>query len=134
MKKSLKIMLISLMLLFLVFCVKCFAVNIDMNLASNLIDVASNVTDTNSIANASVNSYTNTNDTANSTISNATSNMDAAQSTTNTNSNSSSATFTNLSSLPESELGLTNILNILLIAIGFVLILLAIAIFIKINK
>ena len=35
---------------------------------------------------------------------------------------------------PESELGLTNILNILLIAVGVVLILLAIAIFIRLKK
>lgn len=36
--------------------------------------------------------------------------------------------------LPESQLGLTNILNIILISIGIVLILLGIAIFIRLKK
>jgi len=50
-------------------------------------------------------------------------------SSTKTNNNSSV-----FSTLPESELGLTNVLNILLIAVGFVLILLAIAIIIKLKN
>ncbi len=36
--------------------------------------------------------------------------------------------------LPESQLGLTNILNIILISVGVVLILLGIAIFIRLKK
>ena len=41
---------------------------------------------------------------------------------------------TSLSNLPEANLGLNNILNILLIAIGFLLILFAIAILIRLKK
>lgn len=107
MDKSLKIMLVSLLLVFLVFSSDCFAVNIDMNLASNLVDEDTNVVNNDVVSNTS---------------------------TTTTNTDSNSAMFSNLSSLPESELGLTNILNILLIAVGFVLILLAIAIFIRLKK
>lgn len=42
-----------------------------------------------------------------------------------------SETYNNL---PESQLGLTNILNIILISVGIVLILLGIAIFIRLKK
>lgn len=56
-------------------------------------------------------------------------------STTNsTLSNTSSGTISNLSPLPESDLGLSNILNIILIAVGVVLILLGFAIIIKLKK
>lgn len=41
---------------------------------------------------------------------------------------------TNLNNLPEANLGLNNILNVLLIAIGFLLILFAIAILIRLKK
>ena len=41
---------------------------------------------------------------------------------------------TSLSNLPEANLGLNNILNVILIAIGFLLILLAIAILIRLKK
>ena len=109
MNKSFKIMLVTLLLIFIVFSSNCFAVNVDMNLASNLADEGTNVVNNNVISNTS------------------TTNTNTAEST-------DSATFSNLSSLPESELGLTNILNILLIAVGFVLVLLAIAILIKIKK
>ena len=47
------------------------------------------------------------------------------------------ATVTNVSSLsnlPEANLGLNNILNILLLAVGFLLILFAIAILIRLKK
>lgn len=110
MNKSFKIMLVALLLVFLVFSGNCFAVNIDMNLASNLADGDTNVVNNNVSSNTSVTT------------------------STTTDVDTDSATFSNLSSLPESELGLTNVLNILLIAVGFVLILLAIAILIKIKK
>ena len=42
-------------------------------------------------------------------------------------------TALNLDDMPESDLGLTNILSIILIAVGIVLILLGIAIIIKIK-
>lgn len=113
MNKSFKIMLVTLLLVFIVFSSNCFAVNIDMNLASNLADNGTNVVNSDVSSNATTTSSTTSTNTAEST---------------------DSATFSNLSSLPESELGLTNILNILLIAVGFVLVLLSIAILIKIKK
>lgn len=57
----------------------------------------------------------------------ATENSSTEQSTTVTS-------VTSLSNLPEANLGLNNILNILLIAIGFLLILFAIAILIRLKK
>lgn len=49
-------------------------------------------------------------------------------------SSSSSAEVSNLSSIPESNLGLSNILSILLIAVGIILILLGIAVLIRLKK
>lgn len=125
MNKSLKILVISLICIFFIFSTNCFAVNIDMNLSSNLVDEDT----TNSYNDESSNS-TQTNDTSSATNNtNTTSNSTGTTSSSNRN---TSITDT-LQALPESELGLTNILNILLIAIGFVLILLGIAIFIKLK-
>ena len=120
MKNFLIASIISLIIVAL-FATRCFAVvpGIDMNLtgdtATNNTDTASNST-TNSTSSA-LNNTANTN----------------AQTTTGTSS-SSSGTVSSISSLPESELGFTNILNILLITVGVILILLAIAILIKIKK
>ena len=52
---------------------------------------------------------------------------------TNTEQQQSSTPLNPLSSLPESNLGLGNIINILLITVGVILIFLAIAILIKIK-
>jgi len=60
--------------------------------------------------------------------------IDNSTSNNSTLSNTSSGTISNLSPLPESDLGLSNILNIILIAVGVVLILLGIAIIIKLKK
>ena len=54
--------------------------------------------------------------------------------TNSTLSNTAVGTVSNLSPLPESDLGFANVLNIILIAVGVVLILLGIAILIKIKK
>ena len=59
-------------------------------------------------------------------------NMNLQNSNTSVESNTSSP-LNDLSSLPEASLGLTNILNILLIAVGILLILLAIAILIRLR-
>ena len=59
-------------------------------------------------------------------------NMNLQNSNTSVESNTSSP-LNALSSLPESSMGLTNILNILLIAVGILLILLAIAILIRLR-
>lgn len=58
-----------------------------------------------------------------------------AENTTNsTLSNTAVGTVSNLSPLHESDLGFANVLNIILIAVGVVLILLGIAILIKLKK
>lgn len=59
-------------------------------------------------------------------------NMNLQNSNTSVESNTSSP-LNALSSLPEASLGLTNILNILLIAVGILLILLATAILIRLR-
>lgn len=59
-------------------------------------------------------------------------NMNLQNSNISVESNTSSP-LNALSSLPEASLGLTNILNILLIAVGILLILLAIAILIRLR-
>ena len=140
MKKSLKILVFSL-ICFFVISSSCLAVNIDMNLSGNVIDASSNT-----VSSEIVNDVNNTS--SNSTVSNddydqfddaeytsnTTTNTLAQNSSTSGTSTSSSSIGDRLQSLPESELGLTNILNILLIAVGVVLILLAIAIFIRLKK
>lgn len=134
--KSLKIFLISMIFVFVVFTTKCMAVNIDMDLGSNLvnqnvlsnsemIDQIENVENT--MSNSSSNTSSNLESAGNVQASNQ--NGENVDSSTKTNNNSSV-----FSTLPESELGLTNVLNILLIAVGFVLILLAIAIIIKLKN
>ena len=110
MNKTFKILLVTFLFVFLIFTGKWLAVNKDMNLAANLADNNSNIADDNEIDNST------------------TDNSVASNTATSTSSN-----FNRLSSLPEAELGLTNILNILLITVGVVLILLAIAILIKLK-
>lgn len=151
MKKSIKILFILLVLTFITG--KCFAVNIEMNLNSvqtpstNQTDSTTNSSASNSavqnpaLTNIDANTPTNDLIGLNTTLSNSdengtstdttTGNQEA--STTNTVKNTST-NVSNLSSLPESDLGLTNILNIILIAIGFILILLAIAILIRLSN
>lgn len=141
MKKSLKILVFSL-ICFFVISSRCLAVNIDMNLSGNDIDASSNT------VNSEIVNDVNNTSSSNSTVANDDyDQFDDAEYTSNTaantltQNNSTSGTSTSsssiadrLQSLPESELGLTNILNILLIAVGVVLILLAIAIFIRLKK
>lgn len=154
MNKSLKILVISLISLFFIFATNCLAVNIDMNLTADLADSNTVTTDSNNIA-TQYNTTSNNSSTGNS--SNAISNETVVQNASNTVFGGTSAgsssndgslestagtSTTNrntgvadvLQSLPEAELGLTNVLNILLIAVGVVLILLAIAIFIRLKK
>lgn len=134
--KSLKIFLISMIFVFVVFTTKCMAVNIDMDLGSNLVNqnVLSNsemIDQIENVENTMSNSSSNTSSNSESAGNVQASNQigESVDSTTKTNNNSSV-----FSTLPESELGLTNVLNILLIAVGFVLILLAIAIIIKLKN
>lgn len=132
--KSLKIFLISMIFVFVVFATKCMAVNIDMDLGANLVDqnVLSNtemVDQIENVENTMSNSSSNTSSNSESAGNVQASNQIGGNVDSSTKSNSSI-----FSVLPESELGLTNVLNILLIAVGFVLILLAIAIIIKLKN
>lgn len=125
--KSLKIfktiLAIIIFLFVLLFGTNIYAVDIDMNLTN--IDTLSN----NDVSNSNTNTNTSANTSSNKTNTSTNSTTNTSSNTTNT-----SATVSSVSSLPESELGLTNILNILLITVGFILILLAIAILIKLRK
>ena len=147
MKKSIKILLL-IIVAFLFISSRCFAVNIEMNLTNNTAVASSN--ELLSVDNTASNSTTSSNVLApngsnsdSNTLTNAEVNSDAATNSDlsnatlsgSTQSNTeSSANVSNLSALPESDLGLTNILNIILIAIGFILILLAIAILIRLSS
>ena len=131
--KSLKIFLISMIFVFVVFTTKCMAVNIDMDLGSNLVNqnVLSNsemIDQIENVENTMSNSSSNTSSNSESAGNVQASNQIGENVDSSTKTNNNSSVF---STLPESELGLTNVLNILLIAVGFVLILLAIAIIIK---
>ena len=128
--KSLKIFLISMIFVFVVFATKCMAVNIDMDLGANLVgqNVLSNTEMVDQIENVE-NTMSNTSSNSESAGNVQASNQIGGSVDSSTKSNSSI-----FSVLPESELGLTNVLNILLIAVGFVLILLAIAIIIKLKN
>ena len=130
MNKYLKILLVIFVCVFFFFTMNCFAVNIDMNLSSNLVD--SNTTNTSNDI-ASEENTTNDNNSVSNTDLNTESNSNTVSNSEDTASNRISGTADALQSLPEAELGLTNILNILLIAVGVVLILLSIAIFIKLS-
>ena len=55
MNKTFKILLVTFLFVFLIFTGKCLAVNIDMNLASNLADNNSNIVDDNEIDNSPTN-------------------------------------------------------------------------------
>ena len=124
MKKSFKILVFSFICFFAISS-SCLAVNIDMNLSDNIVDSFSNTIS--SEASNSMSSYNNTtNSSLNSNAldddydqfgdedysSNTTSNM-VYQNTSKTEATTSSNIADRLQSLPESELGLTNILNIL---------------------
>ena len=60
-------------------------------------------------------------------------NMNLQNNTTTSGASNTASPLNALSSLPEASLGLTNILNILLIVVGVLLILLAIAILIRLK-
>lgn len=126
MNKFLKISVTFLLFIFIFFVENAYAANVDLNLASNLVDTNtnSNVSNTNIISNTI----------SNDTSSNTSANTNAISGTSDSTTESGTATFSNVSSLPESELGLTNILNILLITVGVVLILLSIAILIRLKN
>lgn len=121
MSKTFKVIIIALVIVLAVGTISSSAASINMNLESG-----------NNISDENVVEDTNTTDT--NTLANTTTNTTANTTTTDNNSGTESATVTSVSSLPESELGLSNIINILLIAVGVILIFLAIAILIRLGR
>lgn len=118
-KTILKISII-LVILALFVCSCVHATDVNMNLSNNAVNTSS-TTDNSNSATTTQNSNART-----------TANNQAADSSQSTLYNSSASV--NLNSLPEAELGLTNILNIILIVLGILLILLGIAIIIRLKK
>lgn len=139
--KNLKLIISISLILFLVFMIKpCYAVGLDLidDLTNNQTsDENSSDSQNNSdIDNNNNNSNNNIDDDSNSNSSSNTNTF--GNSTANTGNTSNTSTYeppaaTVTDSLPESEMGLSNILNILLIVIGVLLILLAIAILIRLS-
>lgn len=134
--KSLKICFIIVMLIILLsFTTNVLAVDTNINATSSE-DLLSNTTSTTNTSNTSDTS--NSTNTTNSTNSTNSSNVSNSTNSTNTTASSTSSANTNSitvqGGLPESDLGISNILSIILIAIGVLLILLAIAILIRLGK
>jgi len=118
-----KIMKISIFMIILMFSASVYATNMDMTSDDNeeSLDIVSS---TNNI-------YTYYNETYDDNISNNNTTSTTADYTENTNRVSSSI----LDSLPEvRDLGLANVLNILLIVVGIIIILLALAILTRLKK
>lgn len=115
------IKLLSIVLVFLLCMINfSFATDINMNLQENTVNVNNTVNETTM------------NNTTTRTESNETSNTERGSILSDDN--TPSATVTSASSVSDDTLGLTNILNILLIVIGVVLILLGIAILIRMHS
>ena len=113
--KKLKLVLLLLTIL-LFFTVPSFAIDMDLN------NTADNTSTTNStVPSNSLNTASNTSSSLGNTPSTLGSSSSDATSLTSSSS-SGSASVSSLSSLPEADLGLNNILNILLIAVGVILI------------
>ena len=113
MYKSLKIFFILIFLLMIILPNLAQSTNLDMNLTNNL-------------------DYNNVTNDANQNLSNTT----VENQNTNTSYNPQifqSGTTSSFSNLPEANLGLSNILSIILIVIGILLVLLAIAILIRLK-
>lgn len=126
--KNIKIIVLSIIFTLFISISSCYAVELD--LSDDLLESSSSVNSTNS-GNTTNENSSNTNLNTNSTNNTNISNENYNTNTSFTNS-TPSATVTN--SLPESDLGLSNILNIFLIVIGVLLILLSIAILIRLKK
>lgn len=102
----------------------------------NASDVNMNLTNTFPANSAQITSQNNS-QTSTNTLNSGSTNLsagDMARTSTPETYTSGSSTISSLSSLPESDLGLTNILCIILIVIGVLLILLAIAIIIRLKS
>ena len=133
--KNVKFIVLSIIFVLFLGITSCYAVDLDLSdeLENDLLSNSSNSNNSDVSGN-----YTNTNSnsSSNTNLSNTSTGNSTNSIYTNTDSGSTnstpSATVTN--SIPESDLGLTNILNIFLIVIGVLLILLAVAILIRLKK
>lgn len=143
MRKNLKIAIVLLVFVLSFISAHSYAASINMGLGANNVTASSNG-DITAVSNEVVgspiqdNTITSESNIVNDNLQAATQNIvdnNTEQSnTTPATTPSDSAIVSSVSSLPESELGLTNILNILLIAVGVILIFLAIAILIRLGK
>ena len=119
--KNVKFIVLSIIFVLFLGITSCYAV--DLDLSDDLISNSTN-SNTNNSNVSSNNTNTNNDSSSNTNTSNTSVNNNTNSSYTNTNSSSTnstpSATVTN--SIPESDLGLSNILNIFLIVIGVLLI------------
>lgn len=118
MQKKIKI-LFTMLILLLVFVHFSYATDIDPDALTSSFNNTTN----------SLDSTNTTNSTNNNTATNSTSNTVKS----NTNSTYSTPTVTSSSSLPEADLGFSNILNIILIVVGVLLFFLGIAILIRLK-
>lgn len=137
--KNVKFIVLSIIFVLFLGITSCYAVDLDLSddLGNNLISNSTNSNTNNSNSDISGNYNTNTNNSSSNTnTSNTTDDNSTNSSYTNTNSSSTNSTPSAMitNSIPESDLGLSNILNIFLIVIGVLLILLSIAILIRLKK
>ncbi len=143
MSKYLKILFLTSIFICFALCT-CFATELAPNNTDTFTEPMQQSEINNSINENNIDELSTSNE---NTISDSnTASQSSADSVTNTNSSTNSSTNSNtkgsskvtavntLSGLPEANLGLNNILSILLIAIGFLLILFAIAILIRLKK
>lgn len=128
--KKFKLIIILSIILLLVGTSLCYAV--DLNVTDDLTTGLTSGNESNNSSNTNNSSSTNTTDDESENTSNS---SNTSSNTSNSSSSSSSNSIAKVtSSLPESSLGLSNILNILLIAVGVLLILLSIAILIRLKN
>ncbi len=139
MSKYLKILFLTSIFICFALCT-CFATELAPNSTDTFTEPMQQSEINNSINENNIDELSTSNE---NTISDSnTASQSSADSVTNTNSSTNSNTkgsskvtaVNTLSGLPEANLGLNNILSILLIAIGFLLILFAIAILIRLKK
>ena len=133
--KNVKFIVLSIIFVLFLGITSCYAV--DLDLSNDLEDDLLSNTNTSNTNNSSVSdNYSNTNNSSNSNTSTSNNSDNTTNSYTNTNSSSTNSTpsATVTDSMPESDLGLSNILNIFLIVIGVLLILLAISILIRLKN
>ena len=128
MSKYLKILFLTSIFICFALCT-CFATELAPNNTDTFTEPMQQSEINNSINENNIDELSTSNE--NTISDSSTASQSSADSVTNTNSSTNSNT---LSGLPEANLGLNNILSILLIAIGFLLILFAIAILIRLKK